>query len=193
MRVAQAGQQVVAAAFQKSARVARRLGVFLVRGKAGDAGTPAAVNVILQAGARMLPRQVHGAGGNAEVFVNEMHDAVGEAVREKRPEIDRAILAQAARDVDARIFFKCREADVRIGLVIPQQHVEFRLILLDEVIFERQGFAFVVDDDVIDIGDFAHQRAGLCIRPSRFEKVGAHARAQRAGLADVQGLSPARP
>src|SRR5580704_17127043 len=127
----EAGQQVVTAAFQKGTRVARRLRVFFVRYEAGDARTPATVNVILQAGARMLPREVHRAGRNPEVFVNEMNDAVGEAVREAGPETDRAILAQAARHVNSRIFFKRREADVRIGLVIPQQDVEFRLILFD--------------------------------------------------------------
>src|SRR4029077_16499517 len=117
--VAEASQQVVTAPFQKSTRVARRLRVFFVRHEAGNARTPAAMNVILQAGPRMLPRQVHGAGRNPEVFVNEMNDAVSEAVREEGPEIDRAVFAQPARRVNSRIFFKRGEADVWIGLVIP--------------------------------------------------------------------------
>jgi hypothetical protein len=36
----------------------------------------------------MLPGQVHGAGRNAEVFVDEVHDAIGEAMGEKGPEIN---------------------------------------------------------------------------------------------------------
>ena len=134
----------------------------------------------------MMARQIHRAGRNAEILVNEMDDAVRQAVREKRAEVERAVFAQAAGDVDARIFLKGREANVGIGLVVAQQHVEFRLVLLDEIVFERQGLALVVHDDVVEVGDFAHQRAGLGIGPARFQEVGAHAGAQRAGLADVE-------
>ena len=186
---AEADQQIVAAAFQKGARVPRRLCVFLIRNKASNARAPASLNVILQARARMLSRQVHRTRRNAEVFVNEMNDAVGEAVREKRAEIDRAVFAQPACYVDAGIFFKCGEADVGIGLVVPQQYIEFRLILFDEIIFERQSFTFVIHDDVVHIGNFAHQRSGLRIGPSRFQEIGTHARAQRAGLADVENAA----
>src|SRR4029077_6645241 len=98
----------------------RRLGVFFIRYETGNARPPAAVNVILQTGSRMQPREVHRAGRNAEVFVDQMNDTVGEAVWKKRPKIDRAILAQATRYVNSRILFKRREADVRVGFVIPQ-------------------------------------------------------------------------
>ena len=104
----------------------------------------------------------------------------------ERAEIDRTVLAQPARDVHARIFFKGRETNIGIGLIVPQQDIEFRLIALDEIIFERQSLAFVIDDDVIEVGDLAHQGTGFGVHPSRFEKVGTHPRAQGAGLADVQ-------
>src|SRR2546428_4087502 len=69
--LAEAHQEVMAPALQKSARVAGRLRVFLLRSKTGHTRAPAALNVILQAGTRMRPGQVHGAGRNSEVFVNE--------------------------------------------------------------------------------------------------------------------------
>ena len=124
--------------------------------------------------------------GTRKVLVDEVHDAVRQAVREIRAEVERAVFAQPARDVDARIFLKRGEADVRIGLVVAQQDVELRLVLLDEVVFERQRFAFVVHDDVIEVGDFADQRTGLGVGPARLQEIGTDARAQRSGLADVE-------
>ena len=53
------------------------------------------------------------------------------------------------------------ELDVGIGLVVAQQDVEARLALLDEVVFERQRLMLVVDQDVLDVDGFAHERAGL--------------------------------
>ena len=118
----------MAAAFEERARVVRGLGVALVGGESGDARPQAAMNVILQAGARMVAREVHGAGRDAEMFVNEVHDAVRQAMREVRAEVERAVFAQAARDVDARIFLEGGEADVGIGLVVAQQDVELGLV-----------------------------------------------------------------
>ena len=109
----------------------------------------------------MLAREVHRAGGNKKMFVNQMDHAIGEARREVRAEINRAVLDQAARDVDARILFKRGVADVGISLVVAKQDIEFRLVLLDEIVFEGQRFFLIVDDDVIQIGDFADERAGL--------------------------------
>ena len=58
--------------------------------------------------------------------------------------------------------------------------------LLDEIVFERQRFALVVHDDVVEVGDFAHQGAGFGVGPTGFQEVRAHAGAQRARLADVE-------
>ena len=123
---AEADQQVVAPPFEKRARVVRGFGIFVVGDQAGDARAPAAANVILEARARMLPRQIDGAGRDAERLVNEVHDAIGEAMGKERAEIDRTVFAQPARDVHARIFFKGRETNIGIGLVVPQQDIEFR-------------------------------------------------------------------
>src|SRR5690242_17896488 len=184
---AEADQKIVTPAFEEGARVAGGLGIFFVGSQAGNARTPATVNIKLKAGARMRTREVHGTGRNAEMFVNEMDDAVGEAVGEEGAEIDGTVFAQASRDVDAGKFLEGGEADVRISLVVAEQDIELGLILLDEIIFEREGFAFVIHNDVIHIGNFAHQRAGFGVGPARFQKIRAHAGAQGAGLADIQG------
>ena len=149
----------------------------------------AAANVILQAGARVRARQVHRAGRNAKRFVNEMHDAVRQAVREKGAKVDRTVFDQPARDINTRIFFKRGVADVGIRFIVAQQDVEFRLVLLDEVVFQRQGFALIVHHDVVEVRDFSDQRAGLCVHPARFQEIRAHTVAQGTRFPDIQNFS----
>jgi hypothetical protein len=76
--------------------------------------------------------------------VNEMDKAMREVAREVRAVVSRAVLTQAAGDIDARIFFG-GQLDVWIGLIVAQQNVEARLPLFDEIVLERKGFFFVVD------------------------------------------------
>ena len=118
-----------------------------------------------------------------------MDDPVREAVREKRPEINRAVFDQAPRHVHARIFLERGVANVRVRLVVAQQDIEFRLVLLDQIVFERQGFALVVHDDVIEIRDFPHQRAGFGIQPAGFEEVRFDAIPQGTRFPHVQNIS----
>ena len=61
--------------------------------------------------------------------------------------------------------------------------------MLDEIIFEREGFAFVGDDDGFEVGDFAGERSGFGVGPARFEKVGANTIAEGARLADVNDVA----
>ena len=95
--------------------------------------------------------------------VNQVHDAVGQVGREVWAVIRAAIFPQTARDVNPREALAERELDVRISLVIAQQNVEARLLLLDEVVLERQRFFVVGDDDVVHIDRLAHQSVGLGI------------------------------
>ena len=120
------------------------------------------------------------------MLVNQMHEPVGEAGREVRAEIKRAVLEEAARHVDARIFFKCRVADVRIRLVVPQQDIKLGLVPLDQIIFEGERLAFVIDYDIFEVGDFADERTRLRVLPAGFEEVGLDASSQRARFSDVE-------
>ena len=90
------------AAFEEQAHVADRRGVGFVRGQTLDARSQAAMNVILQAGLGMVARQIDLAGRHQEMAVDEVHQAVREVAGEVRAEVSGAVLAQAARDVDAR-------------------------------------------------------------------------------------------
>ena len=121
--------------------------------------------------------------------VDEVDDAIGEIRWKIWTVIDGTIAPQPARHVDARVALGRRELDVGIALVVAQQNVIARLLLLDEVVFERQRFAFVGDGDVLDIDCLAKQAAGLGIFGGAVEEVGAHPGAQVLGLADVNDLA----
>ena len=63
------------------------------------------------------------------------------------------------------------------------------MVLLDEIIFEGEGFAFVGDDDGFEVGNFAGERAGLGVGPARFEKIRANTIAQGARFANVNDVA----
>ena len=86
----------------------------------------------------------------------------------------------------------------QVRLVVLQPDVVTRAILLDEVVFENQRFLLAVRDQHVEVADSLHQETHLEASVAAFAEVGAHARAERFGLADVEdfprGLSrgPAR-
>ena len=142
------------------------------------------MDVVLQAGLRVVAREVDLAGGHQEVPVDEVHQAVRQVGREVGAEVGGAVLAQAPRDVDARVLL-AGQLDVGVGLVVAQQDVEARLVLLDQVVLERQRFLLVVDQDVVDVARLGDQGAGLDVGQALVGEVAAHARAQVLGFADV--------
>ena len=118
--------------------------------------------------------------------MNKMEDAACQACGKIRAKIERPVFFNAACKINAGIFFSGRELDVRVGLIVSKHDVELRAILLDEIVFESESLSFVADEDGFEIGDFARERAGLCVNPARFEKIGTHAAAERRGFADVE-------
>ncbi len=147
--------EVAALAVEKQANVADGLGVGVVGGEAGNAWAVAALNVVLQAGARMVAREIDVAARNHEALVDEGEDAAREIRGEIGAEIGSAVFLHFAGEVDARIFFVLRELDVGIGLVVDEADVEFRLIALDEVVFESERLTRIVENDRVEVGDFS--------------------------------------
>ena len=83
--------------------------------------------------------------------VNQIHQPVCQAGREVRAEVQAAVLAQSPRGINPWEPLADRELDVGVTLVVAQQDVEARLLLLDQVILKRQRFLVVVNHDVFDI------------------------------------------
>src|SRR5581483_75410 len=122
----------------------------------------------------MVTVQIHIAGGNQEVAVDQVHNAVRQIGREVGPVIGAAVFAQAPGDVDPRVALAQGQLDIGIGLVIAQQDVKARLFLLDKVVLKRKSLFIVVNDDVVNVGGLSDQGAGFGVLGPAFEKIGAH-------------------
>src|SRR6185437_787988 len=132
--------QLIGMAFQHQAYIANRFGINVWRGEAFDARTKAAMNVVLQAWAWMVARQVHLATGYEKRAVDQISDAIGQISRKIRTVIDGAVFANAPRDDNLGIAIAEREFYIWVGLIVSQQHIEARFALLDQVVFQRQRF-----------------------------------------------------
>ncbi len=108
------------------------------------------MDVVLQAGAGMVAREIDLATGNEKAAMDELDDAIGEVTGKVGAVVGGAVFAQAARDEDLGEAIGERELDVGVGLVVAQQDVEAGLALLDEVVFKREGLMLVGDEDVFE-------------------------------------------
>ncbi len=187
--LAQGADQVGLPAFQKQFHVANRFLVSLGRGEVLHAGAEAAPDVVLQTRARMEAGEIHFARRDQEVAVDQVDDAVGEIGREVRAVVSAAVLAQAAGDVDAGVALAERQFHIGVSFVVAQQDVEAGLALFDEIVFERESFLVVGDDDVVNVDGFFYQRPGFGVGPAAFVEIGRHPAAQVLGLPDVDHLA----
>ena len=142
------------------------------------------MDVIFQARMRMLARQIDIARRHFEMPMNEVDQTMRQVAGKIRTVIGGPVFFQAARHIHARISF-AGELDVGISLVVAQQDVVARLVLLDEIIFERQRFFFVVDLNEIDGPRFADQRSGFDVGQAVVIEVAADPAAEIFCLADV--------
>jgi len=84
------------------------------------------VNVVLQTGRGwFLVRSTKHEGTKKALVNDEMQDAASKAGRKVGAKIERAVLLDAAREIDAGIFFGQGELDVGIGLIVAKDDVEF--------------------------------------------------------------------
>jgi hypothetical protein len=111
--------------------------------------------------------------------VDQVDDPVGEVAGKVWAVIVAAVLAQAARHVNPGITLAQGELDIGIGLVVAQENVEARLLLLDQVVLKRQRLLIVVDNDVFNVHRLAQQasRFGIGLAHSLL-KIRAHAGTQ---------------
>src|SRR5690242_673273 len=134
----------------------------------------------------MAAREIDRARRHQESFVDELQDAPRQSRREVRPKIQRAILLDPPREIDARILLRRREFYVGIGFVVAQYHIELRAVFLDQIVFERERFASIADENRFQIRYLSRERSCLGIDPARLEKIGTYAAAQRCRFADIE-------
>ncbi len=137
----------------------------------------------------MVAVEIDVAGRNQKIAVNEIDDAVSEVRREEGAVVFRFVFLQAPGDVNARIALAHGELDVRISFVVAQEDVVARLLLLDEVVLERQRLFFVADDDVFNIDSLTEEAAGFGILVGSSDEVRTYPRAEVLGLSHVDNLA----
>ncbi|MCG3162075.1 MAG: hypothetical protein JMDDDDMK_03304 [Acidobacteria bacterium] len=124
-----------------------------------------------------------------EFAVDERNGPVGQRRGQVGAVISRAVFFDFARLENAREVFVDRELQVRVGLVILEHHVVARLVQLDQVRFQDQGFGFGVGDDELEIRDARDKFLRFGVHRARTLKILAHAVAQVLGLADIDDLA----
>ena len=99
-------------------------------------------------------------------------------------------MRRRAGDEDLGVAIADGELDVGIGFVVAEKDVKAGLALLDEIVFKRERFAFVVDDDVVEVDGLAHEGAGFAVVGLiGNQEIGADAGAQVFGFADVDDFA----
>ena len=79
--------------------------------------------------------------------------------------------------------------EVRVGFVILEADVEGRLMLLDQRVFQNQGFQFAVGQPPGDVLNFGDQMLALGAPSLTGREVTAHSATQNGGLADIEDFS----
>jgi hypothetical protein len=175
--------------FQEEFYVSNSLSVDVCRRESAYAWTETAPDVVLQARPRVRAVEIHLARGDQKVSMDKIYDAISEIGGEIRTVVGAAIPFETTSYVNPRIGFRERQLHVRICLVIPEQNIEARLLLLDEVVLESQRFFVVGDYDVVDVDCLPHKRSRFGIRRPSFVKIGTYPITQVLGLPYVNNLS----
>ena len=166
--------EVTVPALEKEFHVLYGFLVLRKRCQAVNTRAEAAMDVILQARPGTLPIDRDVAIADQKVSLDQLQGLSREARRKKRTEVQRPILAHAPRNDGARKWLVRRQLDERVRLVVTQQDVVLRLVLLDEVILERQRLAFRVRHDELEILDGVHHLILAFVQVPRILKVRPH-------------------
>src|SRR5215204_7173567 len=102
--------------------------------------------MIFKTRARQLSVDVYLTGPQLECAVYEIQRLACERRREERTEVMGTVAFYASRDDNFWERFVCK-FQMRVRLIVLQQHIETRLVLLYQVRFQYKSFDLVVDDD----------------------------------------------
>ncbi len=92
--------QLSSSPFKKHLGIAHGFAICLRGCQTLDTWAKTALDVVLQAGTRVIAREVHFAAGNEKAAVDQINDAMRQIAREIRPIIGAAVFAQAPCDED---------------------------------------------------------------------------------------------
>src|SRR5580700_10124691 len=131
-------REVCRPAFEKQFHITHRFLISVGRGESLYARSQAASDVVLQARPGMKVPKIDLARRDQKMAVDQVHDAICEARRKIRAVVAAAVFAQTPRHINSGETLAQGQLHVGISLVVTQQDVKSWLLLLDEVVLERQ-------------------------------------------------------
>ena len=147
------------------------------------------VDVVVEAGARVVAGDLLRAGAPGEELLDEVQRAPHGAGAGVGPEVAGAVLLDAARDVDARPGVLDVDLQVRIVLVVLEADVEERLVALDQRRFEDAAPRRRCRRRCTRSRRSARRGRASSAPSVRRAEVGAHAVLELRRLADVDHLA----
>jgi len=179
---------LVRLALEEERGIFRGAPVALGRADLGHAGRDAALDLVLQAGPRPPAVQHLAAGAHAEHLVHDRRRTPAQAGRNVRAPVGVPVVADAAHDVQPRVLLGQRQLQVRMVLVVAEEHVEARPVALDEVVLEGEGLHLAVRHHEVEVADLLDHRSLARIDGTPGLEIRSDAIAQAARLADVHDL-----
>ena len=132
----------------------------LLLGHVADAGRPAALDVVVEAGGAGVAARLGAlAAAQLEDLAQQVERAAHALGARVGAEVDAVAPVPLAREVDARELLVEADRDVGVRLVVAQPDVEARLVLLDEGLLGEQRLRLGGDHERLEVVDLVGQRA----------------------------------
>ena len=149
----------------------------------------AAAHVVVEAGALLadIPREFPRAVRQQQRLGDRAYNVVGLAAPAEGAEVFCPVLPRAVRQRHFRVLLMQIEPDKRVALVILEQDVVVRLVLLYERVFQHQRLELAARDNDVEVMHLLHH--GLDLRQMLPVEIAADAVLQLLRLADVYDLS----
>ncbi len=152
------------------------------------AGGRALVDVAEQAGPAGgfgALEHAHGAAAHREDAQQGVEGLADRLGRVERAEVLGVLALVPAHDLRARVGLPHGDREVRVGLVVAEDDVEARVVLLDPGVLQLQRLQLGAHHGPLDRAGGVHHRVGLGRQPRGVGEVGVQPGAQHLGLADV--------
>ena len=144
------------------------------------------MHVVVQARPRQAAVDLDAADPHLEKLLHQLDRLARQPAGQERSEVVAAVLAHPPGECDARIVVPQRQLEIGIGLVVPQQDVVARLLLLDPVVLDQQRLGRRIRGHEVDVHRLRHHRRQARLMVAR--QVRRRPFAERRRLADVEDL-----
>ena len=149
----------------------------------------AAAHVVVEAGALLayIPRELPRAVRQQQRLGYRAYNVIGLSAPAERTEVFCSVFPRAVRQRHPRVLFMQVQPDKWVALVVLEQNVVVRLVLLYERVFQHQRLKLAARDNDIEVMHLLHH--GLDLRQMFPVEIAADAVLQLLRLADVYDLS----